>query len=65
MKKLYIKPETASTSLYLGDCLMINASVENKNKTNDSYMDDGGELGDEIQDGVANAKTFNAWDDWD
>ncbi len=66
MKKLYMKPETACTSLHLGDCLMLKGSVQFKstNKT-DSYLDDGDELGDDIQDGVATAKSFNSWDDWD
>lgn len=65
MKKLYMKPETASTSLYLGNCLMIKGSVGQKNGSHDSYLDDGEELPDGVEDGVATAKTFNSWNDWD
>ncbi len=65
MKKLYMKPETTATSLYLGDCLMLEGSVGNKNGSHDSFMGDGGELGEDIEDGAATAKSFNSWDDWD
>lgn len=65
MKKLYMKPETACTFLYLGDCLMLNGSVGKKNGSHDSYLGEGYDLPEDTKDGVATAKSFNSWDDWD
>ena len=77
MKKTYIKPEIVMTVLDVEEKFMLTATNGNTKTTQgvadnddsfdeiDSYMQDGGELTDDILNGQAHSKGYSSWESWD
>jgi hypothetical protein len=78
MKKKYIQPQTTIAILNLGENLMMGASGYDSDdpnpdptQTNPSVGDhsfnisDKGDITDDIKDGDACSKGYNAWSTWD